>query len=154
MGNSSSQPQSDESAVKARYQAIIEGWNLRDAAAMVEPFADDGVMIGFDGSQAKGWVEMAKLLAPIFNDHPTAAYVIKVKEVRLLSQDVALLQAIAGMIPPGKTDLMPERNVHQTVVAVRRDGKWSVVLLQNTPARFDGRPELVQQMTEELRQAV
>ncbi len=38
-----------------------------------------------------------------------------------------------------------------TLVAVKSDGKWRILLFQNTPAQFHGRPELVQQMTEELR---
>lgn len=46
---------------------------------------------------------------------------------------------------------MPERNAHQTLLA-RKDGDdWRVVLFQNTPAAYDGRPELVEAMTDELR---
>jgi hypothetical protein len=30
--------------------------------------------------------------------------------------------------------------------------KWRIALFQNTPAQFHGRPELVQQLTEQLRQ--
>jgi hypothetical protein len=42
--------------------------------------------------------------------------------------------------------------VIQTLIAVKRDGQWRIVLFQNTPAQLHGRPELVQAMTEELRQ--
>jgi hypothetical protein len=40
----------------------------------------------------------------------------------------------------------------QTLVAAKRDGKRRVALFQNTPAQFHGRPELVESLTEELRQ--
>ena len=40
------------------------------------------------------------------------------------------------------------------VVIPYRDGAWQVELFQNTPAAFHGRPELSEQMTEELRQAL
>jgi hypothetical protein len=56
------------------------------------------------------------------------------------------------MVPPGQVDLNPALNAHQTVVATKRDGIWRIELLQTTPAQFHGRPDLVQQMTEELRQ--
>ena len=45
-------------------------------------------------------------------------------------------------------------NAHQTLVAVKHDGLWRIQLFQNTPAQFHGRPELVQHMTEELRQVL
>lgn len=56
------------------------------------------------------------------------------------------------MIPPGKSDIEPAVNAHQTLVAVKKDNGWQVELFQNTPAQFHGRPELVEEMTEELRE--
>jgi hypothetical protein len=37
-------------------------------------------------------------------------------------------------------------------VAARHGGRWLIALFQNTPAQFHGRPELAQQLTEDLRQ--
>lgn len=54
----------------------------------------------------------------------------------------------------GGTEINPDVNAHQTLVAVQKDGKWQIQLFQNTPAQFHGRPELVEQMTEELRQVL
>jgi hypothetical protein len=42
----------------------------------------------------------------------------------------------------------------QRLVAERRGGEWRIVVYQNTPARLDGRPELVGGQTEELREEV
>jgi uncharacterized protein (TIGR02246 family) len=78
--------------------------------------------------------------------------VAKVRSVRFLSPEVAILRAVAGMMPPGESDLDPKLNTHHTIVAVKREGKWRIALYQNTPAQFHGRPELVQKLTEELRQ--
>jgi uncharacterized protein (TIGR02246 family) len=99
-----------------------------------------------------GQTEISSTLEQIFDDHVTASYVSKIKSVRFLGTDVAVLRAIAGMTPPGETDLNPAVNAHQTLVATKLDGTWRIKLFQNTPAQFHGRPELVQQMTEELRQ--
>jgi hypothetical protein len=56
------------------------------------------------------------------------------------------------MVPPGQSDLNPAVNTVQTLVAAKKDGEWRVALYQNTPAQFHGRPEMVQELTEELRQ--
>jgi uncharacterized protein (TIGR02246 family) len=138
--------------VHALYQQLLDAWNNRSACAMAEQFTEEGEMIGFDGSQSIGRDEIFSHLKPIFEDHPTAAFVSKVKGVRFLGPDIAILRAIAGMVPPGQSDLEPKLNTHHTLVAVNNEGKWRIQLFQNTPAQFHGRPELVEQMTEELRQ--
>jgi hypothetical protein len=74
--------------------------------------------------------------------------------VRLLSPDVAILRAVAGMVPPGESDINPEVNAVQTLVAVKQQNNWIIALFQNTPAAFHGRPELSERLTEELRQAL
>lgn len=147
-------PSSDEMEVRKLYQQIMAGWNEHNAEKFAAPFAEDGDVIGFDGSQMAGRSEIAATLGQIFADHVTASYVSKVKSVHLLSPEVGILRAIVGMMPPGQTDLNPSVNAHQTLVAVKRDGIWCVKLFQNTPAQFHGRPDLVQQMTEELRQVL
>ena len=90
---------SEERAVRALYSQIIDGWNQRNAEAFATPFAQDGEVIGFDGSRMSGRAEIAATLGQIFSDHVTAHYVSKIKTVRFLCPDVALLRAIVGMIP-------------------------------------------------------
>lgn len=134
------------------YQKLIAAWNNRDAQGMADQFSEQGVQIGFDGSKVVGKSEIFSHVAPIFENHPTAPFITKVNSIRPLGNDAAILHAIAGMIPPGKTDIEPNVNAHQTLVAVKQDEGWQIELFQNTPAQFHGRPELVEQMTEELRQ--
>lgn len=156
MNLSTSQPQDslspDESAVRALYRQLLDSWNSRDADNFAALFTEDGYSIGFDGSQLLGQGEIASTLHQIFANHPTAPYVSKVREIRLLNPNVAILRAVVGMIPPGQTTIAPALNTIQTFVAQKRDGTWRIVHFQNTPAQFHGRPELVQQMTEELQQ--
>lgn len=137
--------------VQALYGKLIDAWNRRDARGMAELFGEGGVQIGFDGSIVIGQGEILSHLEPIFESHPTAPFVTKVKDVRFLGEDVAFLRAIAGMVPPGKSDIEPDVNAHQTLVAVRKGDRWNIELFQNTPAQFHGRPELVEAFTEELR---
>src|SRR4051812_37422489 len=138
--------------VQNLYHILIDAWNKHDAKRMAEQFTEQGVQIGFDGSKVIGQEEILLHLQPIFEDHPTAPFVTKVKDIRPLGTDAVILHAIAGMVPPGKTDIEPAVNAHQTLVAVRKNHGWCIELFQNTPAQFHGRPELVEEMTEELRQ--
>jgi uncharacterized protein (TIGR02246 family) len=80
----------------------------------------------------------------------TATYVGKIREVRFLAAEVALVRAVVGMAPPGQKALNPAANAIQSLVATKHNGAWRIALFQNTPAQFHGRPELVQQLTDEL----
>jgi uncharacterized protein (TIGR02246 family) len=139
-----------EKQVRALYDTLITAWNDHDGTAMAAPFAEDGVVIGFDGSVSSGIQAISSAMTNIFADHETGRYAVKVKSVRELAQQAVILRAIAGLVPPGQTAIRPETNSHQTVAAEARDGQWRIVLFQNTPAQFHGRPELVEEMTKEL----
>lgn len=140
--------------IQSLYRKLIDAWNKRDAQGIATLFAEQGVQIGFDGSKVVGQKEILSHLAPIFEEHPTPPFVTKVKDIRLLGTEAAILHAIAGMIPPGKTDIEPTVNAHQSLVIGKKEDEWRIELFQNTPAQFHGRPELVEEMTEELRQLI
>lgn len=144
----------DESGVRQLYHEFLKRWNDRNAVGMAELFAEDGNLVGFDGSQLNGPAEIKSTLGKIFADHPTAAYVSKVREIRFLAPDVAVLRAVAGMVPPRQSDINPAVNAVQTLVAAKHQGQWQIAIFQNTPAAFHGRPELSKQLTEELRQTL
>ena len=145
---------SSEAEVRWLYQELLNRWNRRNAEEMAELFAEDGNLIGFDGSQMNGRQGAAEALAQIFADHVTAAYIGIVREVRFLAADVAALRAVVGMVPAGQSDINPAVNAVQTVIAVRQQGQWRIAVFQNTPAAFHGRPELSEQLTQELREAL
>jgi uncharacterized protein (TIGR02246 family) len=128
---------------RALYERLLTAWNDRDADAFGALFADDGVSIGFDGSQSVGAADVAAQLRPIFADHPTASYTAVVLGVRGLGPDRELLRAMVGMVPPGQDEVNPKTNALQTLVA--ESGR--IVLFQNTPAQYHGRPELVEEHT-------
>jgi uncharacterized protein (TIGR02246 family) len=140
-----------ERALQALYRSLLAAWNADDADAFAAPFADDGQVVGFDGSEIAGRATIAEQMAAIFADHATGSYVGIVRSVRPLGADAALLRAVSGVVPAGESDLKPELNAIQSLVAERRDGNWKIILYHNTPAQFHGRPELAEALTEELR---
>jgi uncharacterized protein (TIGR02246 family) len=131
------------------YEQLLTAWNRRDVEAYASLFAPDALVVGFDGSQIRG-AEIVGHLGPIFADHPTGRYVAKVRAIREVGDQAVLLWAIAGMVPPGKEDLNPDVDAVQTVVAERRGDGWAIVLFQNTPAQYHGRPELAAEHRREL----
>src|SRR5688572_10656207 len=145
-------PGQDQEIVST-YTKLLAAWNAQDAAGMAALFAEGGAQVGFDGSEAQGPTTIHQQMAPIFQDHPTKRFVHVVREVQRVTEDVALLRAIAGMVPRDSLELDESKNVVQSLVVRKEGAGWRIVLFQNTPAKLDGRPEAVAAMSEELRAA-
>jgi len=138
--------------VRGLYQRMIDGWNAGDAAAMTRDFADDGEIVGFDGSEVSGRERIASYLGAIFADHKVASFVTLVRAVREIAPDVMELRAHAGMVPPGKSEINRATNAVQTLVAVKSGGRWRIALFQNTPAAWHGREDDAKALTAELQE--
>jgi uncharacterized protein (TIGR02246 family) len=147
---SSTDTMSYDHPIRLLYEQILIAWNQQDAAAMAARFEEDGNIVGFDGSQANSRAAIEDHLRPIFADHPTAAYVAIVREIRMLGRDVGLLRAVVGMIPPNSDDINPAGNTIQTLVAIQNADGWQAALFQSTPAAWHGRPQDSADLTEEL----
>ena len=134
----------------ALYARLLGAWNRRSAADFAALFAKDGNTVGFDGSPLDGQAAIASALQEIFTSHPTAAYAAKIREIRPLGPGATLLRAVVGMVPPGHAQVSPAVNALQSVIMVEEGGELRIALLHNTPAAFHGRPQAVDQLTEEL----
>jgi uncharacterized protein (TIGR02246 family) len=133
------------------YARLIEAWDKRNARDFALLFASDGNVVGFDGSQVNGQLEVGAHLTEIFSHHQTPRYISIIRDVRLIATDVTLLRANSGLVPTGKDDIEPTLNAVQSMIAVKKGGAWKVALFQNTPAALSMRPDLAKQLTEELR---
>ena len=149
---STSRP-SDEVAIRSLYQQLMDGWNRGSGEAFATPFAEDGDLVGFDGTYLKGRQEIIS-----FHQHSliltskAARLVGKIRNVRFVTSDVAIIHTIGGTIMAGQTDIEPERNSVQTLVATKDSkGEWYLTAFQNTRAQYFGRPEQSQALTDELR---
>ena len=140
-----------EPEIRELYSRLLAGWNRRESEAFAAPFAEDGEVVGFDGSQISGRPHIAAEMQRIFKDHLTGTYVGKVRGVQLLGPQAAVVRAVAGVVPAGQSDLDPKLNSVQALIAEQRAGRWQIVLYQNTPAQFHGRPDLAESLTDELR---
>ena len=135
------------------YENLLNAWNRRNAADFADLFGESGSCVGFDGSEMSGQAEIANNLGAIFGSHVTPRYIAKVREVRSLGETVMLVRAVAGMVPPGESEINSDLNAIQNLVVVNDGNGAQVALFQNTPAAFHGRPELRESLTEELSEA-
>ena len=140
-----------DNATRELYKQLLEAWDKRNARNYALLFASDASLIGFDGSQVNGQLQIGAHVSEIFTHHQTPRYVGIVREVRLIAAEVSLLRANSGLIPSGKEEIDPALNAVQSLVAVKKNGNWKIALFQNTPAQFHMRPEQSKALTEELR---
>jgi len=140
----------EDAAIEILHRQLLTFWNNQNGVGMASLFTEDANVIGFDGSQMNGRLQIETELKQVFANHMTAGYVWKIEEIRFLNSQTALLRAIVGMVPPGKKELNSATNAIQTLIAIKQNDIWKISLFQNTPAQFHGRPELVDAMTKEL----
>lgn len=145
----------NESAICALYFQMIDGWNKGDGNVFAAPFAEDADLVGFDGTHLKGRQEIVSFHQRLFDTFVKGSRLIgKVRNVRFLTPDVAIMHSVGGTILAGQSDIESERNSVHTIVAKKDDAssQWRIVAFQNTRAQYIGRPDMVQAFTEDLRQ--
>lgn len=140
----------EERPVREVYERLLNAWNSLDAVGMAECCADECTFIGFDGSQYFFRKELEQAVSRIFRDHQPPRYVYKIREISFVSADVAQVFAIVGMVRNGDNAVNPALNALQLATLRKKGKEWRIVSFQNTPARFDQQPELVEEMTQEL----
>jgi uncharacterized protein (TIGR02246 family) len=153
---SSTSTTTDEVAIRSLYQQLMDGWNKGSGEAFAAPFADDGDLVGFDGTHLKGRKQIVSFHQQLFNSYVKGSRLVgKVRKVRFLTPNVALMHVVGGTIMASQTDIDPERNSVLTLVAMKDNkGEWCLAAFQNTRAQYFGRPEQAQALTEELRSLV
>jgi uncharacterized protein (TIGR02246 family) len=126
----------DEEAVRDLYGELMDGWNRGSGEAFAAVFTEDGDLVAFDGTHFEGREEIAPFHQELFDKWLKGTRLVgRVKDVRFLSPDVALMHAVGSTVMRGKTVPSPERDSIQTLVAVRRDGQWRLAAFQNTRLR-------------------
>lgn len=143
----------NEAEIRAVYTEYLAGWNARSGARVAAVLADDGDVVGFDGSSHHGRLQIAADMRRLFADHQTPAYTGVVRSVRAIADGVAVLHAVAGMVQPGSDQLDPALHAVHTAVVVRDGRRWKISVFQATPAQYHGHPEDVAALTAELQAA-
>ena len=82
----------NDAQIRALYAQFLDGWNRRSGAAVAAGFADDGDVIGYDGTHHHGRLAIAADFRQIFAAHQTASYIAVIRSVRPVAPG-SLLQA-------------------------------------------------------------
>lgn len=126
----------DHRDLRALYQGVMEGWNRGSGAAFAAAWAEEGQLIGFDGTHLTGRAEIARFHEALFQTHLKGTRLVgQVTDIQFPAPDVAVLHARGGTIMRGDSTPTPERDSLQTLVAVRRDDEWQLIAFQNTRLR-------------------
>ena len=128
----------DEAVVRDLYKELMDGWNRGSGEAFAAVFTEEGSLVAFDGTHFAGRQEIAPFHQKLFDKWLKGSRLVgRVKEVRFLSPDVALMHAVGSTVMRGKSEPSPERDSIQTLVAVREAGgeEWRLVAFQNTRVR-------------------
>lgn len=142
----------DETAIRSLYRQMVDGWNSGSGDTFAAPFTDDSDFIGFDGTHMKGRQQIAAFHQMLFNNFVKGSRLVgKIRHIRFLSSDFAVMIAVSGTVMAGQSNIEPERNSIHALVAIKHDRKWHFTAFQNSRAQFIGRPEESQALTEELR---
>ena len=81
--SSSTSRSADEAAIRALYQQLMNGWNKGSGEAFAAPFAEDGDLVGMDGTHLKGRQEIISFNQQLFDTYVKGSRLVgKVRSVR------------------------------------------------------------------------
>ncbi len=81
--SSSTSRSADEAAIHALYQQLMDGWNKGSGEAFAAPFAEDGDLVGMDGTHLKGRQEIISFNQQLFDTYVKGSRLVgKVRSVR------------------------------------------------------------------------
>jgi uncharacterized protein (TIGR02246 family) len=127
----------DEATIRSLYFQMIDGWNKGSGDVFAAAFAEDGDLVGFDGTHLKGRQEIASFHQQLFDMFLKDSRLVgKVRSVRFVTSDVAVMHAVGGTLMAGQSDIDPERNSIHTLVVVKSSSgggnEWRLAAFQNT----------------------
>jgi uncharacterized protein (TIGR02246 family) len=123
----------DEAAIRALFQNLLDSWGRGDGAAYGDQFTEDADYVAFDGSHTRGRRQIAASHQQLFDTWLKGTRLTgEITGIRFLSPEVALVHATGGTLMPGRSEAKPVRPSIQTLVAVKRDGRWRFTAFHNT----------------------
>ena len=99
-------PATEEPALRKAVDDEETAWNRADAKALAAAFRDDATYADAFGGVARGRAEVDRRVGEVLSAWPGARLALKVRRVRVLKPDVALVEADAELtgwkkLPPG-----------------------------------------------------
>ncbi len=125
----------DDREIRAIVDRMFDAWGRGDAAAYHADLTDDADYVAFDGS----WRSKADSIRSHENLFRTVLYGSRltgqVESVRFVTPDVAVVHLTGSVVEGWRQRMRRRRLSRQTMVVVRRDGRWQVTAFHNTRVR-------------------
>jgi uncharacterized protein (TIGR02246 family) len=132
----------DRQAIEQLFQEMYQAWANNDPKRYAECFEQDVDYVAFDGTHIKGRAENERLHRTLWNG------VLKgtrleggLVQLRPLTANVVLAHATGAVVFPWQTAVKKNRLSIQTLVLVKREGRWLAAAFQNTRVRPMPAPE-------------
>jgi len=126
-------PNGAEGAVVTAPLRVRAGWDANDADAVADLFVENGSMLIGD-AQLSSRDEIRTYLADAFaGAYQGTRLTDEPREVRLLTDDVAIAVTEGGISAQGKDEIDPADKSRSLWVLVKQDGDWRVVSRQTSP---------------------
>jgi uncharacterized protein (TIGR02246 family) len=126
----------DEQEVRELIARLADSWARGDAKAYGAEFTDDCDYVAFDGTRYRGPSEPSTHLARLFDTVLKGSRLEgEVESVRFLTPQVAVMHWTGSVAYPWQQQVRRRRQSRQTLVVVRRDGRWQATAFQNTRVR-------------------
>ena len=123
----------DERAIEALYRDLMDSWGRGEGKAYAMQFTDDADYIIFDGSHLKGQQEITSTFQHLFDTWLKGTSLQgHIQKIHFLAPEAAFAIATSGLVFPGRTEVRPNRQSINSLVAVKRNGTWRFSSLHNT----------------------
>jgi len=124
--------------LRAFVAAYEDTFNRHDPEALSAFYRDDADIIIREGTIIHGTEAIAKWWRDYFNQPRPYRALLIIEEIRMLSDNVALINFTATGATPESTDqLLPVRRARATWVVLREDGDWLIAALRVLPSEDD-----------------
>ena len=133
MMNNTNDKSTDEKALHDLFQQMRDGWNQGNGQAFAASFTEDADYIVVNGTYLKGRQAIAAAHQQLFETRFRGSRLEGfVKNIRFLSDDIALLHEHGRPQVSGQAVPAPEQYSIQTLIGIRQDDEWRVTAFQNT----------------------
>lgn len=120
----------EEAAIAKSAEAFIEAFHNGDAKALAQFWTANGDYTDQSGKTLKGRGAIESTFASFFSEHKGAKLRIDSHALRFVTPDVAIEDGITAVIPP---DGGAPSRTRYTIVHVKKDGKWLLSSVRDSP---------------------
>jgi len=122
----------DEEALQAILQQFETAWNTYDSVSIAGLFAEDANFIHIYGGQLDGRAAIEAAHQDIFNTIYRGSHAsFMLRGIRFLRPDTAVVFARAH-VKFTENNQMREIETRPTLIVVKKQAKWQIVVFQNT----------------------